>query len=100
MSIDPDDILTQLQRACAYSQLGELEPAFDMLERFPPHANHETKSWTSSDRFRRAAQSSALPRSAGAASIGSFALECVGGLNGALHSRSDSGAAPRHASNG
>ncbi|MCU0990743.1 MAG: tetratricopeptide repeat protein, partial [Xanthomonadales bacterium] len=49
MSIDPDDILTQYNVACAYSQLGELEPAFDMLERFLPHANHETKSWIKHD---------------------------------------------------
>jgi adenylate cyclase len=49
MSIDPDDILTQYNVACAYAQLGELEPAFDMLERFLPHANHETKSWIKHD---------------------------------------------------
>jgi adenylate cyclase len=49
MSIDPDDILTQYNVACAYARLGELEAAFDMLERFLPHANHETKSWIKYD---------------------------------------------------
>jgi adenylate cyclase len=49
MAIDPDDILTQYNVACVYARLGKLEPAFDLLERLLPHANHETKSWVKLD---------------------------------------------------
>jgi adenylate cyclase len=49
MAIDPDDILTQYNVACAHSRLGDFEPAFDLLERLLPHANHETKSWVKVD---------------------------------------------------
>jgi adenylate cyclase len=49
MAIDPDDILTQYNVACVYARLGTLEPAFDLLERLLPHANHETKSWVKLD---------------------------------------------------
>jgi adenylate cyclase len=49
MAIDPDDLLTQYNIACGYSRLGEFEPAFDLLERLLPHANHETKSWVKFD---------------------------------------------------
>jgi adenylate cyclase len=45
MAIDPDDILTQYNVACVLARLGDLDPAFDLLERLLPHANHETKSW-------------------------------------------------------
>jgi adenylate cyclase len=48
-AIDPDDILTQYNVACVYAKLGEPEPAFDLLERLLPHANHETKSWVRVD---------------------------------------------------
>ena len=49
MAMDPDDVLTQYNVACVYSKLGELEVAFDLLERLLPHANHETKSWVRYD---------------------------------------------------
>jgi adenylate cyclase len=49
MAIDPDDILTQYNAACAHSQMGDFEPAFDLLERLLPHANHETKAWVKVD---------------------------------------------------
>jgi adenylate cyclase len=49
MATDPDDVLTQYNVACVYSKLGELEIAFDLLERLLPHANHETKSWVRYD---------------------------------------------------
>ena len=42
-------VLTQYNVACVYSKLGELEVAFDLLERLLPHANHETKSWVRYD---------------------------------------------------
>jgi adenylate cyclase len=49
LAIDPDDILTQLNVACIYSLMGDIEPAFDLLERLLPHANHETKAWIKHD---------------------------------------------------
>ena len=49
LAIDPDDILTQYNVACVHSMLGEVEPAFDLLERLLPHANQETKSWLTLD---------------------------------------------------
>ncbi len=48
-AIDPDDVLTQYNVACVHSKLGNLEVAFDLLERLLPHANHETKSWIKHD---------------------------------------------------
>ena len=47
--IDPDDTLTQYNAACIYSRLGEIDPAFDLLERLLPNANHETKAWIKHD---------------------------------------------------
>src|SRR6266403_148534 len=44
LAIDPDDILTQYNVACVYSLLGDIEQAFDLLERLLPHAGHELKS--------------------------------------------------------
>lgn len=44
-AIDPDDILTQYNVACVYAKLGDVDRAFDLLERLLRHANHETKSW-------------------------------------------------------
>src|SRR5207237_8554651 len=32
LSIDPDDVLTQYNIACVYSQMGDIEQAFDLLE--------------------------------------------------------------------
>ncbi len=49
LAIDPDDILTQYNVACAYSLLGDIEAAFDLLVRLLPHANHETKAWIKHD---------------------------------------------------
>jgi adenylate cyclase len=49
LAIDPDDVLTQYNVACVYSLVGEIEPAFDLLERLLPHANHETKAWIKHD---------------------------------------------------
>ena len=49
LAIDPDDILTQYNAACIYSLLGDIEPAFDLLERLLPHANHEAKAWIKYD---------------------------------------------------
>ena len=49
LAIDPDDVLTQYNAACVYSLLGDVEPAFDLLERLLPHANHETKAWIKHD---------------------------------------------------
>ena len=33
LAIDPDDVLTQYNAACIYSLLGDIDPAFDLLER-------------------------------------------------------------------
>ncbi len=51
LAIDPDDILTQYNAACVYSVLGDIEPAFDLLERLLPHAGHELISggWIKND---------------------------------------------------
>jgi adenylate cyclase len=49
LAIDPDDVLTQYNVACAYSLLGDIESAFDLLERLLPHANHEIKAWIKHD---------------------------------------------------
>jgi adenylate cyclase len=49
LAIDPDDLLTQYNVACVYTCMGDYEPAFDLLERLLPHANHETKAWIKVD---------------------------------------------------
>ena len=49
LAIDPDDALTQYNAACIYARIGEAEAAFDLLEHFIPHANHETKAWIKHD---------------------------------------------------
>src|SRR6266550_2385730 len=49
LAIDPDDALTQFNAACIYARLGEAEAAFDLLEDFIPHANHENKAWIKHD---------------------------------------------------
>jgi adenylate cyclase len=49
LAIDPDDLLTQYNVACVYACMGDHEPAFDLLERLLPHANHETKAWVKLD---------------------------------------------------
>jgi len=50
LAIDPDDVLTQYNVACVYSLLGDIERAFDLLERVLPHAGHELKhGWIKHD---------------------------------------------------
>jgi Predicted integral membrane protein len=50
LSIDPDDVLTQYNVACVYSLLGDIEPAFDLLDRLLPNAGHELKhGWIKHD---------------------------------------------------
>ena len=49
LAIDPDDRLTQYNAACLYSRLGDFESALDLLERWVPHANEETRSWIKFD---------------------------------------------------
>ena len=49
LAIDPDDILTQYNAACAHARMGDYEQAFVLLERMLPRANHETKSWVKVD---------------------------------------------------
>ena len=50
LAIDPDDILTQYNAVCVYSLLGDIEPAFDLLERLLPVAGHELKAgWIKHD---------------------------------------------------
>jgi len=49
IAIDPDDEMTQYNVACAYSQLGDLEAAFDLLERVLPKATDWLKSWINYD---------------------------------------------------
>jgi len=49
IAIDPEDLLTQYNVACAYTALGDSEAAFDLLERLLPNANHETKAWIKYD---------------------------------------------------
>jgi adenylate cyclase len=49
LAIDSDDVLTQYNVACVYTRLGDIERAFDLLERLLPHANHETKAWIRHD---------------------------------------------------
>src|SRR5438270_698797 len=43
LAIDPDDVLIQYNVACVYSLLGDLEQAFDLLERLLPNAGYELK---------------------------------------------------------
>ena len=49
MVIEPDDILTQYNVACAYTDLGDTDAAFDLLERILPKAGQETKEWIKHD---------------------------------------------------
>src|SRR5205085_1682913 len=43
LSIDPDDVLTQYNVACVYSLMGDIEQAFDLLERLLPSAGQELR---------------------------------------------------------
>ena len=50
LSIDPDDVLTQYNVVCVYSLLGDIDEAFDSLERLLPYAGHELKhGWIKND---------------------------------------------------
>ncbi len=49
LAIDREDILTQYNAACTYARLGDLDVAFDFLERFIPRSNHENKAWIKHD---------------------------------------------------
>ena len=49
IAIDPEDLLTQYNVACVLHALGDIEAAFDLLERLLPNANHETKAWIKHD---------------------------------------------------
>jgi adenylate cyclase len=50
LAIDPHDIWTQYNAACIYTNLGDIERAFDLLERVLPHAGHELKAgWIKHD---------------------------------------------------
>ena len=47
--MDPDDVLTQYNVACVFAMLGDVEPAFDMLERYLSHVMAEKKAWIKHD---------------------------------------------------
>jgi adenylate cyclase len=48
--IDPHDIWTQYNAACVYSMLGDMDPAFDLLEHLLPHAGDEfRRGWVKHD---------------------------------------------------
>jgi adenylate cyclase len=50
LAIDPDDVLTQYNVACVHSLLGDLDHAFDLLERLIPNAGQEMKrGWIEHD---------------------------------------------------
>jgi adenylate cyclase len=50
LAIDPHDIWTQYNAACIYTNLGDIERAFDVLESVLPHAGHELKAgWIKHD---------------------------------------------------
>jgi adenylate cyclase len=50
LAIDPHDIWTQYNAACVYTNLGDIERAFDLLERVLPNAGHELKhGWIKHD---------------------------------------------------
>jgi adenylate cyclase len=50
LAIDPDDVLTQYNVACTHSLLGDLDQAFDLLERLIPKAGQEMKrGWIQHD---------------------------------------------------
>jgi adenylate cyclase len=49
MAVDPDDGLTQYNVACGYSELGDFDAAFDLLERVLANASPWIKSWIKFD---------------------------------------------------
>jgi adenylate cyclase len=49
LAIDPDDPLTQYNVACGYTSLGDLDAAFDLLERSLPRVGPEIRQWIKHD---------------------------------------------------
>src|SRR5882724_8231585 len=49
LALDPDDPLTQYNLACGYSNLGEIDAAFDLLERSLPRGGPEVRQWIKHD---------------------------------------------------
>jgi adenylate cyclase len=50
LAIDPHDVNNQYNAACIYTKLGDIERAFDVLERVIPHGGHELKAgWIQHD---------------------------------------------------
>jgi adenylate cyclase len=49
LMIAPDDPVTLYNVACNYAQLGEVDQAMEVLERWRPRANPRTKEWIRSD---------------------------------------------------
>jgi adenylate cyclase len=49
LAIDPDDPLTQYNLACGYTTLGDIDAAFDLLERSLPRAGPELAQWVKHD---------------------------------------------------
>ncbi len=49
LAIDPDDLLAQYNIACVYSQLGDLDPAIDLLEKVLPYRSSEQILWFKND---------------------------------------------------
>jgi adenylate cyclase len=50
LAIDPDDVLIQYNVVCVYSLLGDIDQAFDLLERLLPNAGEELRrGWIKHD---------------------------------------------------
>ena len=49
LAIDPDDPLAQYNLACGYAKLGDLDAAFDLLERSLPRVGPELRQWFKHD---------------------------------------------------
>ena len=49
LAMDPDDPLTLYNIACGYTTLGDLDAAFDLLERSLPRAGPEIRQWIKHD---------------------------------------------------
>jgi Predicted integral membrane protein len=49
LALEPDDFTVQYNVACGYTKLGDLDQAFDLLERWLPGATPEMKKWMKHD---------------------------------------------------
>ena len=49
IALDPDDSQTLYNAACTWSQLGEFDRAFELLERWLPKAGVEKRMWLKQD---------------------------------------------------